>query len=96
MSQHEIAITKAATLAAPAAVGSAASVTLAGAGGQGCTFFCSLFGLGAEQWAILASVATFAYSGALFYLALPRIIGQTRHYWRRLFGRPDDSDQAGA
>jgi len=84
MSEHELTIGKAAALAAPAAAGSGASVTL--------------LGMNAEQWAIVASVATVAYTMVLFYSLMPRLVGLTRSYWHKLFPpKPaNDDDTAGA
>jgi len=59
-----------------------------------------IFGLDAEQWAIMASIATFAYSGVLLVLALPRLGRLVRHYWRWIVrGFNDEAsndDNAGA
>jgi hypothetical protein len=67
-----------------------AAPALAGAGASG-----TFLGIGADGWAIVASIITIIYVAAQLYVFLPRIVTATRSYWRKLFG-PDDSDQAGA
>lgn len=57
----------------------------------------TLLGLGAEHWAMLASIATFAYALVMLYLALPRIFARVRDCWRnKWFNRKPDHGDDGA
>lgn len=66
---------------------------LGGAGGSA-----TLLGLGAEQWAMVASILTALYVGIQIVLSGPKLVAAARCMWRRVFGRraADESDQAGA
>ena len=65
---------------------------LGGAGGSA-----TLLGLGAEQWAMVASLLTALYVAIQIVLSGPKLLAAARCMWRRAFGRkPDPTEEAAA
>jgi hypothetical protein len=75
-------------------LGNAALKTIPGLAGVGAS--ATFLGLGADQWALIASVATAIYVIIQIVLCLPKLIILARRVVRYFRPEPDDSDEAGA